>query len=64
MEYEGFLIVSYFLAAGLCAAIGWSAYAYLRRPMRAVLGHLVPARTGNLLGWSFPLSTILHVRAK
>ena len=59
MEYEAFLICSYFAAGAICAVIGTSVYVSLRAPMRAILAHPPSIQLREMLIKAFPVTTIL-----
>lgn len=59
MEREAFLISSYFAAGLLCAAVGWSAWLWLRASIEAIAKALPPHPLKAFIGRAFPSSAIL-----
>lgn len=59
MDREAFLIASYFATAIVCAAIGWSAWVWLRGAIGAIADLLPPHPLKPLLARAFPSSAIL-----
>lgn len=63
MEHEAFLISSYFAAAVICAAVGWSAWLWLRAPIETIAKALPPHPLKSLMSKAFPTSAILFALA-
>ena len=59
MGNEKFLICSYFVSGFICAALGFGAYLWLRRPAGQVFKTLERKHWQGILGKSFPFTTAL-----
>lgn len=61
MSDETYLIVSYFVAGGLCLGIALVAYTWLRKPVTGITDTLPQENWKRIIRRAFPLSTILFV---
>ena len=59
MTNEDYLVVSYFLCAALCAALGVLTYFFLRRPFRGVIDASRVRGVGSTLSRLFPCGFVL-----